>query len=125
MLKRTPLERRSRPNPMSAKKIGQINAEYDDRIKLCLRCGGNPVTKTRWIRLNNGERCHLKTVTCIGGFCEICGKPAYPNQNLHPHERKPRSSGGRLSLENSVMCHDHPCHSIEQNNNVKWSRNDV
>lgn len=124
MLKHTPLKRRKRPNPMSKKKIDQINGEYDDRIKLCLRCGGKPYTKIRIIHLNNGERYQLKTVTCAGGCCEICGQPSYPNQPLHPHEKIFRSNGGKLSLENSVMCHDYPCHAEAQNNTTKWSAKD-
>jgi hypothetical protein len=114
--------KRIKPNPLSKKKIDQINNEYETRIKLCLRCGGKPFTKIFNIRLNGGKQCVLHTITCIGGTCEICHKPAYPNQPLHPHEKVPRSKGGKLSLNNSVMVHDYPCHAEAQNNLVKWSR---
>lgn len=121
MLRRTPLKRGKPLNRMSAKKIASINAEYDTRIQLVERCGGTPMTTTRTICLNNGDKHDLTTVTCIGGICEVCGKPAGP-QHLHPHEKLPRSLGGKLTLENSVMCHDHPCHALEQVNTAKRSR---
>lgn len=109
----TALKRRKRLNSMSKHKIDQINGEYNDRIKLCLRCRGRPHTETKLIRLNNGQQFQLRTVICIGGYCEICGKPA-GNQMLHPHEKNPRSLGGKLSLDNSAMCHDYPCHQQAQ-----------
>lgn len=118
MLRRTTLKAKSL-NPMSKRKIDETNGEYNDRIKLCLRCGGTPRTNTRYVTLNNGQRFQMRTVVCIGGRCEICRQPA-GNSQLHPHEKTPRSKGGKLSLENSVMCHDYPCHAIEQNNTLKW-----
>lgn len=47
------------------------------------------------------------------GKCEECGNP--PDfVGLHPHERKFRSAGGKLSLDNSVMlCNT--CHSKMHN----------
>lgn len=92
-------------NPMSANYIHKLNNEVGDRIKLCLRCKGTPVTQTREIHLNNGKALYLTTVTCVGGMCEICGEPA-KGEILRPHEYKlSRGQGGRVSLENSVMSH--------------------
>ncbi len=120
---KTPLKRGKGLNPMSKRKIDQINGEYETRVQLCLRCEGNPITTTRQIKLNNGSVHTLKTVTCIGGICEVCKKPA-GNEQLHPHERIPRGRGGKLTLTNSVMCHDYPCHAQLQNNLPKWSKKD-
>lgn len=121
---KTPLKRGKRLNPMSKRKIDEVNGEYEARVQLCLRCGGNPITTSREIRLNDDSVYPLRTVTCIGGYCEVCGKPARYNQHLHPHERVPRGRDGKLTLSNSIMCHDYPCHAQVQNNMPKWSRKD-
>lgn len=110
---KTPLRQTKPLNPISKRKIDQINGEYANRIKLCLRCGGMPHIETRMIRLNNRQRFQLRSVTCIGGYCEICHKPT-GNSILHPHEKNPRGKGGKLSLENSIMCHNEPCHRLAQ-----------
>lgn len=53
----------------------------------------------------------LVTVICIGGECEICHNNF---GNLHPHEwQHTRGAGGKVSLENSLMCCDW-CHSYYQ-----------
>ncbi len=121
---KTPLKRGKRLNPMSKRKIAEVNGEYEARVQLCLRCEGNPITTSREIRLNDGSVYPLRTVTCVGGYCEVCKKPAGDNQHLHPHERISRGRGGELTLENSLMCHDYPCHARVQNNILKWSKID-
>ena len=76
---------------ISKKRLLEIKEEVAIRRLLCERAGGF------W----NG-------LECEGGYCEECGKPA-DWMGLTPHEKKFRSKGGKLSMENSQMlcmkCH--------------------
>ena len=115
--------KRTSLNPKSPRKIAQLIAEEPIRVQLAYRCGGNPVKFKRKVKMNNGEVLEYNQVVCMGGTCEICGKPANDELGLlHPHERISRAHLGQLSLENSVMCHNKPCHEQAQNNIVKWSK---
>ena len=86
--------KRTRINPISKKRAVEHIGEFAIRKQLCERAGGF------W----NG-------FFCVGGKCEEekCGKPA-DWRGLHPHEKKFRSQGGKLSLKNSLMlcgrCHN-------------------
>jgi len=87
--------RRSRISPLSKKREQQLKDEIPIRRALCSRAGGMFVTDGKVSR-------------CIGGLCELCKNP--PDWlGLHPHEKRKRSAGGRLSLDNSVMVCD-SCH---------------
>jgi hypothetical protein len=115
--RRTNLTAHKKLNPISPQQVCKRNAEVPERIKLCLRCGGKPHIKKQLIKFNNGHSDLLITVSCIGGICEICHKPA-GNEFLTPHEKKNRSQGGRVELQNSVMCHWR-CHPISK---PMWSK---
>ncbi len=106
------LIRNKQPAPISARKIAKLNDEVEVRIELARRCGGTAVIKTRGIRLKDGMYI-LNTVRCIGGVCEICHQSAALNEILEPHEKNKRSNGGKVSLDNSVMCHRR-CHPISK-----------
>ena len=101
--RRTPLKAHKRVNPISHRRLREMQAEIPVRIALCERCGGKPIYKDFELTIN-GKREVMEMVFCLGGVCEICGKPA-GNEILHPHEEKFRSRGGKLSLENSKMAH--------------------
>jgi len=99
------LKSRKGLNPMSENYVHKLNSEVEERMKLCRRCGGLPVKQIRPIHFNNGKVIELTSVVCVGGMCEICGEPAR-GENLRPHEYKvSRGQGGKVSLDNSVMCH--------------------
>ena len=108
MLKRTPLKKTHGLNTLSPARVKQLNGEVPARIALAERCGGEGVIFEKIIEFKNGKTATLKTVVCVEGYCEICHKPSYC-QNLHPHEVFYRSQGGKVSLDNSIMCHDW-CH---------------
>jgi len=92
---------------ISAKKQKQIETEYEIRVGLAERCGGI------WVRTGKfwGH--------CNGGYCELCGKAGghMDFDRLYPHEKVFRSRGGKLSLENSVMCHNW-CQAKEHGINI-------
>lgn len=122
--RRTPLKARKRINPISPRRLREMRAEIPVRIALCERCGGKPIYKDFELRIN-GKREVMEMVFCLGGVCEICGKPA-GNEILHPHELNLRSRGGKLSLENSKMAHL-VCHKKSHGENVvdsqpMWSK---
>lgn len=106
MMRQTALKRRTRLNPMSIRRIAQLNAEVNTRVALCQRAGGSP-SLLRW----EIRGMTLWTVICRWGTCEICHQKA---ETLEPHEKLHRSLGGKVSLENSVevcrRCHrkEHP-----------------
>ena len=96
-MKKTELNR-TKINPISDKRREEMKAEYEIREQLCGRAGGY------WVRSGSYYR-------CIGGLCEGCSQP--PDwRGLSPHEKKHRSQGGKLSLENSKMLCG-KCHSKE------------
>lgn len=107
-------------NRLSLRKVIELNNEVDDRIALCKRANGTPVLKTRTIRFNNKTEMELTTVTCINGICEVC---QMRRTVLYPHEKIPRSKGGKLNLKNSIMVDNH-CHQIKQSNYPRWSKKD-
>ena len=84
-----------------------IEREIPERKALAERCGGTFVIDGyRSCHYKHGKRLDVWIVPfghCVGGHCEICGKP--PDwRGLHPHEYPFRSHGGKLSLEQSKMC---------------------
>ena len=102
-MKKTPLKRTKRINPISDKRKAEMKDELKIREQLCGRAGGLFVT--------DGVR-----FRCIGGLCERCHKP--PDfRDLRPHEKIFKSHGGKLSLENSEMlcgkCHSEQ-HGIKE-----------
>ncbi len=131
MLKRTPLKRNTplrakaplKPtkglNRLSERRVCELNGEEQERIALCLRCGGMPQISVRTVRAS-GKEMKLATVTCIGGVCELCGLPA-GNERMSPHEDPPRSRGGHVSLAESKMCHWR-CHQKAQHSSPMWSK---
>lgn len=91
-MKRTPI------NKISMKRKAQLKDEIFIREQLCDRAGGEFYS-------------HKGYSICLGGLCELCGKP--PDfRGLRPHEKKFRSRGGKLSMENSKMVCG-KCHSSE------------
>ena len=110
-------------NPKSPRKIAQLIAEEPIRMQLAYRCGGTPVKFHRKVKLNNGKVLEYNQVVCMGGKCEICGKQGGNELGLlYPHERISRGRGGQLSLQNSIMCHNRPCHELAQKNYPQWSK---
>ena len=107
-MKKTPLRKTYGLNYISPMRIRQLNDEVPARVALCKRAGGNPVVITKAMKFKNGGTAILKTVNCLGGCCEMCGKGANGTL-LHPHEDFLRSRGGKVSLLNSKMVHDF-CH---------------
>ncbi len=98
---------------ISPRRIAKLNSEVEERTKLCLRCGGQALQRTRSYKIK-GVSYKLTTVVCIGGNCEICGLPATQYTGpLTPHEKVKRSAGGIVSLDNSIMCHVR-CHPISK-----------
>ena len=97
--RKTQLKRKTPLRRISTKRVLQIKEELAIRIALCKRAGGT------WVY--DGS---LIGGYCKGGLCEYCGgKPSPPDFRLHPHEEVFRSSGGKLSLDNSKMA-CHYCH---------------
>jgi len=100
-------------NPVSLKKVEQMNLEVPARINLCKRAGGTPILgkQTYYIK---GKVYPVATVQCWGGTCEKCHNHV---DALEPHERKHRSLGGQLSMQNSLMlcrkCHEKEHHPIK------------
>ena len=96
--------RRTRINPISKRKLHQIEQEKPIRALPAERCGGT------WIETRS-----IVGGYCSGGTCEEEGcyfqgaEEYYPLFNLHPHEKLRRGQGGRLTLFNSIMlcnkCH--------------------
>lgn len=105
--------KRTRPNKYSLKKIEQLNEEASIRIALAKRAGGTPVEKLQKVKRNDGSIHTIRRIFCVGGVCELCGKPAKRGEILEPHELIKRSAGGRVSLENSRMCH-RTCHPVSK-----------
>jgi len=106
------LERRNPPNKYSLRRIDKLNAELPERLKLIIRCGGEPYFYNQFAK-HNGSTFIIRRVRCVGGVCEICHDPARDDEILEPHEDPERSAGGRVSLEQSVMCHRR-CHPISK-----------
>lgn len=111
MQTRKRLKSRKPLKPISERRVRQLNSEVTARIALCKRCGGIPIQKSSNIHFDWGFM-ELNTIMCIGGTCEVCGKPA-GDERMSPHEKHHRSLGGQVSLENSLMCH-WACHKKEQ-----------
>ena len=103
------MKRGKTPNRYSLKKIDSLNEELPERIKLIERCGGQPELYTQVYRRNDGTMHEIHRVRCIGGVCELCGLPAGDDEVLEPHEYPKRSAGGKVSLNDSKMCH-RVCH---------------
>ena len=111
------LKRKRRLNPVSLKRVLQMQAETPERIALCNRAGGVPIMgkQTYYIK---GKSYEVDTIQCFGGICEICHERKHL---LEPHEYPFRSHGGKVSLKQSKMvCRE--CHDKEQNNNPMWSK---
>ncbi|GAH13105.1 unnamed protein product [marine sediment metagenome] len=94
---------------VSDKRKAELEAEYEIRKQLCERAKGY------WVRSGDYYR-------CLGGLCELCGKP--PDwRGLHPHEEPHRSQGGKLSLKDSKMlcgkCHSER-HGIKEVNDETY-----
>ena len=104
---------------ISERRVRQLNSEVITRIALCKRCGGVPVQKSSRINFGWGFM-ELNTIICVGGACEICGQPA-GDEHMSPHEDPPRSTGGKVSLEDSRMCH-WACHRKVQKSEPVWSK---
>lgn len=100
-------------NKYSLKKIEKLNAEVPIRIALANRVGGKPLIKVQAVRRNGGSIHKITRILCVGGICEVCNKPAVRGEILEPHEVVKRSAGGKLSLENSKMCHRR-CHPVSK-----------
>ncbi len=117
-MKRKPLNR------YSEKKILEMQAEAPIRIELCKRAGGTPSVREVQI-YRNGQKYTYPKVVCIGGTCECvlprCPKSPPYGQHLEPHEKRHRSLGGKLTLENTIMVIRN-CHRILQKNEPMWSR---
>lgn len=112
------LKRHSPLNAMSLKRIAELNAEAPVRVELCHRAHGRAIQEQKTIR-RGSQKYEYTKVTCLNGICEICGKPA---NELHPHERPFKSHGGKLSLEQSVMCHN-KCQAVEHGEPMlEWIR---
>ena len=105
----------------SERRVRELNSQVSVRILLCKRCGGTPIQQSRMVEVAGKRMIGLNTVICLGGTCEICGKPAR-DEGVSPHEKTPRGRGGKVSLENSVMCHWQPCHRQEQKSEPMWSK---
>lgn len=104
--------KRTRIPPISEKKRAQIKGEIEIRRQLCERAGGYFVT--------DGTKSR-----CIGGRCELCGRP--PDwRGLHPHEEPFKSHGGKLSLKDSKMvcgkCSNERHGIKEVDSKPQWSR---
>lgn len=107
----------------SERRVRQLNGEVTARILLCKRCGGTPIQNSRMVKVAGNHLIELTTILCLGGTCEVCGKPA-GDECMSPHEKTLKSRGGKVSLENSVMCHWQPCHKREQGSEPMWSKDD-
>ncbi len=117
-MKRTPLKRTMRISTISIKKIDELNSQVPIRLALCQRAEGTPVfgKSTYYIK---GKPYPLTTVQCYGGICE-CGCGEKTDGILEPHEKKHRSLGGKLSLDNTIMVtREH--HRVLQNNEPIWT----
>lgn len=104
----------------SERRVRQLNSEVTARILLCKRCGGEPIQQSRMVKVAGNHTMELNTIICVGGTCEVCGKPA-GEEHMCPHEKHHRSLGGKVSLDNSVMCH-WACHRQEQGSEPMWSK---
>ena len=109
--RKTPLKAHKGLNQVSPKRLEELRAELPVRLTLIKRCGGRPIIRDYPITVN-GVRVTVTTALCYGGICKICGKPAQQGEILEPHENLFRSRGGKMSLENTVMCH-RQCHNKE------------
>lgn len=88
-MKRTPLKRKT---PLKA------------HTKLQARKPINPISKKKRKEIEGEKPIRAQLWERANGCCEWCGRPASQCLGgLHPHEKKMRSLGGRLSLENSVL----------------------
>ena len=116
--RRTKLTAHKRLNPISPRRVAELNAQKEVRIALCKRAGGSPMVSKRTFTIN-GKDYQAKLVLCRNGVCECgCGQHG---EILTPHELKTRGSGGKLSLDNSLMVRV-DCHRRIQNNNPIWSK---
>ena len=104
----------------SERRVRQLNSEVTMRILLCKRCGGTPIQQSREVKVEGKHLVELNTIICVGGICEVCGQPAR-DEVMSPHEKTLKSRGGKVSLENSVMCH-WACHKKEQKSEPMWSK---
>ena len=112
-MKRTSIKpRKSQINHYSKKRIQKFYDEFPERIALAKRCGGYPMVYYEIFNPYKKEPIFIPRVRCIGGTCEICGKPATNGDGLEPHETPRRSRGGKVSLADSLMVH-RVCHNGE------------
>ena len=110
-MKRTPMKpRKPHINHYSKARIQKFYDEFPERIALAKRCGGYPQVHYEIFNPYKKEPVYIPRVRCIGGVCEICGKPAGFGEILEPHETPRRSKGGLVSLKDSKMCH-RACHN--------------
>ena len=112
-MKKTPLKRYKGIPRISDKRKAGMEDEIEIRRQLCERAGGQFFS----------DGVHTR---CLGGLCEICGKP--PDwRGLHPHEDPPKSHGGKVSLKDSKMacgkCHSGEYHIKEVDSEPHWSKN--
>lgn len=115
--RKTPMKRTKGINRVSVRKVREMQGETPIRIALCQRAYGTPMLGKNTYCIK-GVYYPVTTVKCAYGICENCGQRC---EYLEPHEKKHRSLGGRLSLENTIMvCR--PCHRILQNNEPIWSK---
>lgn len=109
--------KRSPINHYSLKKITEIQSETPNRISLCQRARGKPITQTAYL-YRKGQKYPYTKVICTDGICEICGKQC---SKLEPHEDPPKSKGAVVNLQFSKMaCRE--CHVLTHNNYPKWSK---
>lgn len=119
-MKRTTLKRTKGINRVSLRKILQMQAETPIRLELCKRVQGFPILGKHTYEFH-GKPYEVTTVQCYNGICEVCGMRC---EYLEPHEKRQRSLGGKLSLDNTIMvCR--VCHRKEQNDEPRWSKKDA
>jgi len=65
----------------------------------------NKISKKKVAEIRNEKPIRQQLIERAKGKCEICGKAeSQCFGGLHPHEKIMRSMGGKLSLENSIIC---------------------
>lgn len=114
LLRKTPLKSKRGINYISEKRLQTLNAEVPIIIALCKRCSGKPFIRSITIRTHVGKGSivnkQLLQVTCLGGVCEVCNKPA-GGKILDKHHKIPLSHGGKTTLDNCYMAH-RSCHMM-------------
>lgn len=109
--------KRSRINPISAKKREAMRDEVKVRQACCSRAGGV------WLSTEG-----IYGGVCVGGKCEECGKPPRGRMLLEFAHDIARSQGGETSEDNCyykcIECHKGGDHheKIVLDSKPQWSR---